>query len=321
MDGEAAVREAQSLEVQNLVTARYEEFAAKVGEVPHFLLRERISGNGIEVGGNHSVEEWEQLLEAVIQKSRFVGMAVPGPYGRQVWLPEANPNSPVSLALPAQHRWAPSDWPFSAEDFSRMDESPDTSMYSEPRMVQHLDESSIARIKNVYRSAFSAVESGFAVLDLCSSWTSHFPEELMEGARVAVHGLNAKELEANVQATERLVQDLNANSKLPWADNTFDFVTIALSVHYLTDPRTVFSEMNRVLKPGGMAMVIYSHRAFIEKTVRVWADELYDGEGHAHILCRYFQNGPVGGWQDLATVDTGPKHGDPVWLVTAIKSG
>lgn len=103
-----------------------------------------------------------------------------------------------------------------------------------------------------------------------------------------------------------MYQDLNEQQKLPWADNTFDVATLALSVswrmmrsnnsdgmmreetppwesrkslhktsklqtlcaakvQYLTKPREVFAEMQRVLKPGGMAVVIFSHRSFIEK--------------------------------------------------------
>lgn len=321
LDGDLVMMLMGMTDVRAAVSQTYEALSAMIGEVPHFVLRERISGNGLEVGGDHSVQEWEKFLQTVLEKGRFIGMAVPGPYGRDVWLTEANPNAPVSLSMPAQHGWVPGAWPFTPEDFSRSDESPDTSMYAEPRLVNHLDEISIARLTEIYRNVFQTVPSGFAALDLCSSWTSHYPLELLEGARVALHGLNQKELEANPIATERHVQDLNVDAKLPWADGTFDFVTMALSVQYLTDPRAVFSEMNRVLRPGGMAIVTYSHRAFIEKAVRIWVAETDDGEGRAHVLCRYFQHGPTGGWEKIATVDSSPQNGDPVWTVTAIKAG
>jgi len=117
------------------------------------------------------------------------------------------------------------------------------------------------------------------------------------------------------------VQDLNQNSRLPWDDQTFDFVTMALSVQYLTDPRAVFAEMHRVLKPGGMAIITHSHRCFIEKAVHLFAAETDDGEGHTHHVCNYFRFGPTGGWQNLSTVDVSPNHGDPVWIVTAVKAG
>jgi len=303
------------------VQAVYEELSSRVGEVPHFLLRERVSGNGIEVGGNRSVDDWEGVLNTVLEKARFIGMSIPGPYGQSVSLAEGIPYAPVSLALPAQHSWSAASWPLSEQHFSRLDESPDSSMYSEPRLVNHLDDSSLARLTEAYRSAFRTVPPGFAVLDLCSSWNSHYPQELLDGARVVVHGLNEAELRVNGQASEHHKQDLNENAQLPWKDNSYDFVTMALSVQYLTDPRAVFAEMHRVLKPGGMAIVAHSHRCFIEKAVKAFADETYDGEGHTHLVCRYFQNGPVGGWENFASADVSPRHGDPVWLVTAVKAG
>lgn len=306
--------------VRQLVMARYNQFAEKVEEIPHFLLRERVSGNGLEVGGRKSVEIWESILEGTLEKGRFVGMMVPGLDGGEVQLEEANPTSPISMALDAQHGWKPEAWTFADEDFQRMDESADTSMYAEPRFVTHLDDASLARLTNAYRSFLQVAPKNAAILDLCSSWISHFPEGLPSETRVVVHGLNERELKANTQATEHLVQDLNENVKLPYGDNTFDFVTNALSVQYLTDPKAVFSEMNRVLRPGGMAIVAFSHRAFIEKAVNVWAKETYDGEGHVHVISKYFQHGPVGGWTHLSSVDVSPSHGDPMWLVTAVKA-
>ncbi|CAE6912758.1 unnamed protein product [Symbiodinium sp. CCMP2456] len=311
---------ASAPETKAAVQKRYEDLSSMLGEVPHFLLREEISGNGMEMNGLKSVEEWEEVLKQVVERGQFVGVTIDGPHGKKVRLDEANPYSAVSHAMNAQHGWKPAGWPYEAEDFARMDESPDTMMYAEPRLVEHLDDASLERLSGAYDAFFKACPEGFAVLDLCSSWNSHYPEEALRAAsRVAVHGLNSAELEANVQATERHVQDLNSNPVLPWSSDSFDIVTLALSVQYLTDPRAVFTEINRVLKPGGLAVVAFSHRAFIEKAVQVWAAEPDDGEGHAHLVSRYFQHGPCGGWEKLATVDVSPQHGDPVWLVTAVK--
>jgi predicted DsbA family dithiol-disulfide isomerase len=306
--------------LQSKVRSAYKDFSENIGEVPHFLLRDRVSGNGVDAGGRRSVEDWESQLQTAVAKGSLVGMPIAGLDGGELWLEEANPTSPISMCIGAQHQWVPEAWPYTEQDFSRMDETSDSSMYAEPRFVNHLDDATLARLTNVYRSAFAAAPDNFAVLDMCSSWVSHFPKDMPDGARVAVHGLNERELAANMQATERHVQNLNENPRLPYEDGSFDFVTNALSVQYLTDPRAVFSEMHRVLRPGGMAIVAMSHRCFIEKAVNIWAKETYDGEGHAHTVCRYFQHGPVGGWTNLSSVDVSPSHGDPMWLVTAIKA-
>ena len=96
-----------------------------------------------------------------------------------------------------------------------------------------------------------------AVLDLCSSWTSHYPKGASSSTRVeaepvragykakrvAALGLNAIELLANPCKTEWTVQNLNKNQKLPYDDASFDVVTNSLSVDYLTSPLEVMKEV------------------------------------------------------------------------------
>ena len=53
-------------------------------------------------------------------------------------------------------------------------------------------------------------------------------------------GMNAAELEANPHLTERLVQDLNLDPRLPYEDETFDVVTNCASVDYLVKPLEVW---------------------------------------------------------------------------------
>ena len=61
------------------------------------------------------------------------------------------------------------------------------------------------------------------------------------------------------------IQDLNKNPKLPYEDNTFDVITNAVSVDYLSRPIEIFQEMHRVLKPGGLAAMSFSNRCFPTK--------------------------------------------------------
>eukprot|EP00438_Fugacium_kawagutii_P007836 Skav212615 [mRNA] locus=scaffold2176:297899:300665:- [translate_table: standard] len=166
-----------------------------------------------------------KVLQQVMERGKFMGMSVSGPHGRQVRIDQANPFTPVSHALPAQHGWLPSAWPYQEEEFSRMDERPDDQMYAEPRLAEHLDLNSLQNITDVYEAVFKACADGFKVLDLCSSWNSHYPAEIERASqvpqshimsmamrrscpgKVAVHGLNSIELEMNEVATERHVQD------------------------------------------------------------------------------------------------------------------
>ena len=85
-----------------------------------------------------------------------------------------------------------------------------------------------------------------SVLDLMSSWVSHFPEDI-KYSRVSAQGMNKAELEANPQLTDFIVQNLNTNQILPFEDEVFDLCSIAVSVQYLTSPVKVFEEIARVI--------------------------------------------------------------------------
>ena len=52
--------------------------------------------------------------------------------------------------------------------------------------------------------------------------------------------------------------DLNADPTLDHADASFDAVTCAVSVDYLTRPLDVFAEVARVLRPDGVFVCAFS---------------------------------------------------------------
>ena len=191
----------------------------------------------------------------------------------------------------------PSQWPFTAEDMRRIDESPDISFYDQPRFVTHIDDAAIAAITSHYREVLTP---GADVLDLCSSWVSHLPEELELG-RVAGVGMNARELEANPRLTEFVQADLNADPTLRFADASFDAVLNVVSVDYLSSPRKVFAEMHRVPRPGGVATMSFSNRMFATKAVAVWLDS--DDAGRQEIVATYFATSPEGGWEAIEVLD------------------
>lgn len=46
-------------------------------------------------------------------------------------------------------------------------------------------------------------------------------------------------------------QKCNITEKLPFTDNSFDFVLLAEVIEHLRNPYDVIKELNRILKPGG----------------------------------------------------------------------
>jgi len=256
--------------------------------------------------------------EAEIELKRGVEMV--GWQRKRVQVPFAIQNSQASHAFDLPK--FPDAWPYKDSDFRRQDESSDNGFYDRPRFVTHIDDQAIASIRDFYAAQFAQAPQGeYSVLDICSSWISHYPVDL-KAKRVAVTGMNPKELAANKQATEFAAQDLNKDPKLPYGDNEFDFVTNVVSVDYLARPQEVFKEMLRVLKPGGVAIMSFSNRCFFTKAISMWVADMSDFPGHCQIVGNYFHFNPVGGWTDINSADISfnPFETNPMIVVTAVKA-
>jgi SAM-dependent methyltransferase len=208
---------------------------------------------------------------------------------RPVAAAAASPTPADILKSPA---WPP-EFPFGPDELSRYDEAPDSAFYSAPRFVTHIDDAAIGALTKYYGTVFPPSGSkDAALLDICSSWISHYPPVRLRSharaqaqaqiycgrcvdakrascasqgytaGRISGLGMNAAELGRNGVLSDFVVADLNAEPKLPYPDNTFDVVTNAVSVDYLTRPLEVMKEVQRVLKPvrmrdNSMHIVLY----------------------------------------------------------------
>jgi len=193
--------------------------------------------------------------------------------------------------------------------FQRYDNAPDEQFYTQPRLVTHIDEGAIAAVTGLYREFFPA---GGAILDLMSSWVNHLPSDVVYSKVVGL-GMNAEELDANPLLDERVVQNLNRESHLPFQDGEFDAAGCCVSVQYLTDPVAVFREVGRALKPGAPFVVTFSNRCFPAKAVAVW--QSLDDEGHKQLVQRYVEE--AGNWGAVETRNHrgGRWRGDPLYAV------
>jgi SAM-dependent methyltransferase len=170
------------------------------------------------------------------------------------------------MALPAAYRRT-LNLVYGDDPFSRLDEEDDAVFYSRDRLVEHLDRAALEVVERIIGAL--VVEPRPDILDLMAGPSSHLPAGLTPG-RVVGLGLNERELAANTGLTERLLHDLNADPVLPLADGSFDIVLNVVSVDYMTRPFEVFREVGRVLRPGGLLLVIISDRMFPQKAVKVW---------------------------------------------------
>lgn len=162
----------------------------------------------------------------------------------------------------------PDEWPYSDADFHRQDESGDAFFYENARLVTHVDDGFIAALRDHYAEAFAAYPEA-RILDLCSSWISHYPEG-KTWSHVSITGMNEYELGQNKIADDYSVRDLNVTPVLPYDAASFDIVTCAVSMDYLCQPLQVMQEVARVLKPGGKVILSTSNRCFPTKAVSLW---------------------------------------------------
>ena len=158
----------------------------------------------------------------------------------------------------------------------KLDDTDDKLFYAYPRFVTHVDEGFIQRLTDLYRDRLKPIlrqrsVQDTRIFDMMSSWVSHLPEE-MQFDHVEGHGLNGEELARNPRLNHYFVQNLNENPQLPLPDEDFDAVLNCVSVQYVQYPEAVFSEIYRILKPGGVAIISFSNRMFFEKAIQAWRE-------------------------------------------------
>ena len=231
----------------------------------------------------------------------YLAQAAPTLEGRRGLPTNSNLLSGVMIAsIPAQSA-------FPDGVFQRQDESDDAVFYSQPRFVYHIDEGARTALTAHYSGVLSS-ETG-AHLDICSSWVSFLPQGYAP-ARCAGLGLVAAEMEANEQLTESVVHDLNAAPRFPFEDRSFDALTCVVSIDYLKRPFEVLRETRRVLRPGGVAVLSFSNRAFWTKATRIWV-EATEWQ-RVLIVAALYQSA---GFEGVEAFEVSGEGGDPMYVV------
>ncbi|PPJ51043.1 hypothetical protein CBER1_07525 [Cercospora berteroae] len=213
---------------------------------------------------------------------------------------------PVRSYTPRQRTW-----PYTAQDFRRQDNSPDPSFYSSPRFVTHIDDAAIATLREYYATVLPTAP-GSRTLDFCSSWISHYPEQVensVQNGEVKVVGLgmNKRELEANkVLNGGWAMGDLNEKPDLGQvlkdggigASDLFDVATNVVSTDYLTKPVEVLESLKKITKPGGRVHLVISNRCFPTKAIGRWLR--VDEEERLQMVGDFLF---FAGWEDIEIVE------------------
>ncbi len=204
---------------------------------------------------------------------------------------------------------------FTPQNFERMDEGDDRQFYLQARKVVHIDAGAIAAVSRLIEEM---VSPDSIVLDLMSSWRSHWPKGHAKTRLVGL-GLNREEMVDNPDLDEVVVHDVNRNTELPFEDGTFDAVLITVSAQYLVHPVETFQEVNRILKPSGVFIVSFSNRMFATKAVYIWRAS--SDRGRVDLVGTYMES--AGNFEDIQGLFLNPQDsppGDPLFAVVSRKA-
>jgi SAM-dependent methyltransferase len=215
----------------------------------------------------------------------------------------------------------------SAEAFSRLDDSSDSRFYETDRFVNHLDSLALSTVQHLIGKL--NIEENPVILDLMAGWDSHIPDALKASDVVGL-GLNENELKKNKKLTRYVLHDLNQDPHLPFPDSAFDVVLNTVSVDYMTQPMDVFKEVGRILKPGGLFLVIFSNRMFPQKAVKIWREsdenervilvnDFFDRSGAFETTSHFASKGKPRPKDDKYAGET--PVSDPIYAVYAEKMG
>ena len=165
-------------------------------------------------------------------------------------------------------------------DKQRLVERVFTSVAHNYDLMNDLMSFGIHRLWKRFFVTISGIRAGDRVLDLAGGTgdiaTLLLPKVGEDGA-VVIGDINAEMLRVG---RDRLLdrglhrglafQQVNAES-LPYADGSFDAVTMAFGLRNVTDKDAALREMRRVLRPGGRALVLEFSRV-----TQDWLRPLYD---------------------------------------------
>lgn len=112
------------------------------------------------------------------------------------------------------------------------------------------------------RDVIEAVDPQFGemVLDLAAGTGTSSQPFADRGARVVPCDFSLGMLQVGKKAKPHLPFTAGDGTQLPFADDTFDAVTISFGLRNIVDPAAGLAEMRRVTKPGGRLVVCeFSH--------------------------------------------------------------
>jgi demethylmenaquinone methyltransferase / 2-methoxy-6-polyprenyl-1,4-benzoquinol methylase len=147
-------------------------------------------------------------------------------------------------------------------------------------IMNDLMSAGVHRLWKRFTIEMSGVRSGHKVLDLAGGTgdlAALFAPKVGDTGRVVLADINDSMLKVgrDRMIDKGLINNISyaqVNAEcLPFADNTFDCVTIAFGLRNVTNKQQALESMYRVLKPGGRLLVLE-----FSKPIYPWLSKIYD---------------------------------------------
>lgn len=176
-------------------------------------------------------------------------------------------------------RYAPRHeiWPYTQEDFERVNEDPDSLFWSTPNYHTILHPETIQRLRVYYGYLLPRAGS---ILDLCAGPRSYYPYAIETSVwsktlEVVGVGMNLEELRVNsvLQAeSSRKVHNLNEDHNVYHAVGArqFNAATCVLSIMYLTSPCQMLESLRSCMVGGGRVHIVVNNICRKDKTIKKW---------------------------------------------------
>src|SRR3989338_4381007 len=133
--------------------------------------------------------------------------------------------------------------------------------------VHDVGENSNRDNRKVFYELLDFVKPGLKLLDLACGDGLDLVYYKKSGAEI--HGIDASEELIKIAKEKLPEEDLRVSlfEKTPFEDNTFDVVLSKYAIQTSVDMNSVFKEIYRILKPGGILMYLVTHpfRQYFEK--------------------------------------------------------
>jgi SAM-dependent methyltransferase len=157
---------------------------------------------------------------------------------------------------------------YTEDSHERLDDNDDALHYQNANLEDTLDQVSGRQLARLYARL---LKPGDHVLDMMCGAQSYLPGGI-DNLHVTGMGLNEEELKANSQLAELVIHNVNKTPVLPFNDDTFDTVVFTAAVEYLIDPKTSFSELKRITKPGGHIITTFTDHWNTLKSILLWPE-------------------------------------------------